>query len=73
MREMLSSIRRRARATGLANIPVVLGIHTKDIRVFDDIERFVSDISAAPDIKCVTLTEVAQGLQKGTFPIKTKS
>ena len=73
MREMLSSIRRRARATGLANIPVVLGIHTKDIRDFDDIERFVSDIATAPDIKCVTLTEVAQGLQKGTFPIKTKS
>jgi hypothetical protein len=73
MREMLSSIRRRARATGLANIPVVLGIHTKDIRVFDDIERFVSDISTASDIKCVTLTEVARELQKGTFAIKTKS
>src|ERR1041385_141140 len=73
MREMLSSIRRRARATGLANIPVVLGIHTKDIRVFDDIERFVSDISTAPDIKCVTLTEVARELQNGTFAIKTKS
>ena len=73
MREMLSSIRRRARATGLANIPVVLGIHTKDIRVFDDIERFVSDIASAPDIRCVTLTEIARELQKGTFAIKTKS
>jgi hypothetical protein len=73
MREMLSSIRRRARATGLANIPVVLSIHTKDIRVFDDIERFVSDISTAPDIKCVTLTEIARELQNGTFAIKTKS
>jgi hypothetical protein len=73
MREMLSSIRRRARATGLANIPVVLGIHTKDIREFDDIERFVSDISTAPDIKCVTLTEIARELQKGTFAIKSKS
>ena len=73
MQEMLASIRRRARATGLANIPVVLGIHTKDIRVFDDMERFVSDISTAPDLKCVTLTEVAQGLQNGTFPVKTSS
>jgi hypothetical protein len=73
MREMLSSIRRRAHATGLASIPVILGIHTKDIRVFDDIERFVSDISTASDIKCVTLTEVARELQKGTFAIKTKS
>jgi hypothetical protein len=73
MREMLASIRRRARATGLANIPVVLSIHTKDIRVFDDIERFVSDISTASDIKCVTLTEIARELQNGTFAIKTKS
>jgi hypothetical protein len=71
MQEMLSSIRRRARATGLANIPVVLGIHTKDIRVFDDIERFVSDIATAPDIRCVTLTDIARELQNGTFPIKT--
>ena len=70
---MLSSIRRRARATGLANIPVVLSIHTKDIRAFDDIERFVLDISTAPDIKCVTLTEIARELQNGTFAIKTKS
>jgi hypothetical protein len=73
MREMLSSIRQRARATRLSNIPVVLGIHTKDIHAFDDIERFVSDISTAPDIKCVTLTEIAQGLQDGTFPIKIRS
>lgn len=73
MGEMLTSIRRRARATGLANIPVVLGIHTKDIRVFDDIERFVSDISTARDIRCVTLTEIARELQKGTFAIKTRS
>jgi hypothetical protein len=73
MREMLSSIRRRARATGHLNIPVVLGIHTKDIRVFDDIERFVSDISTAADIKCVTLTDIARELQNGTFAIKIKS
>jgi hypothetical protein len=73
MQEMLSSIRRRARATGLADIPVVLGIHTKDIRVFDDMERFVSEISTAPDIKCVTLTDIARELQKGTFAIKTNS
>jgi hypothetical protein len=72
MREMLSSIRRRARATGLSNLPVVLSIHTKDIRAFDDIERFVSDIATAPDIKCVTLTDIARELQNGTFAIKTR-
>lgn len=73
MREMLLSIRRRARTSKLANIPVILGNHTKDIRSFDHIERFVAEIAKAPDIKCVTLTEVAQGLRDGTFAIQTKS
>ena len=72
MREMLSSIRRRARASKLTNIPVILGNHTKDIRNFDDIERFVSDIATASDIKCVTLTEVVHGLRNGTFEILIK-
>jgi len=72
MREMLSSIRRRARASKLTNIPVILGNHTKDIRNFDDIERFVSDIATAPDIKFVTLTEVVHGLRNGTFEILIK-
>ena len=72
MREMLSSIRRRARASKLTNIPVILANHTKDIRNFDDIERFVSDIATAHDIKCVTLTEVVHGLRNGTFEILIK-
>ena len=70
MLEMLSSIRQRARASGLADIPVILENHTKDIQDFSHIEQFVSAVAAAPDIKCVTLTELAQELQQGRFAIK---
>ena len=71
MREMLSSIRRRARASRLPDVPVVLENHTKDIQNFSAIERFVSEVSKAPDIKCVTLTELARELQQGRFAIRT--
>jgi hypothetical protein len=71
MREMLRSIRRRAQASGLDHVPVILENHTKDIRNFSDIERFVRDVAAAPDIKCLTLTELADGLRGGKFQVRT--
>lgn len=71
LREMLASIRRRARASGLANVPVILENHTKDVRDFSHIERFVKDVADSPDIRCVTLTELAAGLQNKSFHIKT--
>jgi hypothetical protein len=71
--EMLKSIRRRARATGLPHVPVVLENHTKDIQDFSDIERFVREVSEAEDIRCITLTELARGLQNGTFLVRTAS
>jgi hypothetical protein len=69
--EMLKSIRRRARQTGLAEVPVVLENHTKDIQDFSDIERFVREVAEAKDIRCITLTELADGLQSGRFHIRT--
>jgi hypothetical protein len=69
--EMLSSIRRRARASGLDNVPVILENHTKDIRDFSDIERFIKDVSQAADIQCLTLTELARELRSGKFQIRT--
>ncbi|HEX8847655.1 MAG TPA: hypothetical protein VF791_23640 [Pyrinomonadaceae bacterium] len=69
--EMLKSIRRRARASGLAQVPVILENHTKDIQDFSHIERFVKDVSQAEDIKCLTLTELATELQGGRFKIRT--
>jgi hypothetical protein len=72
MMEMLSSIRKRARASGLADVPVVLENHTKDLQNFSDLERFLEKAAASPDIKFVTLTELAHDL-KGKFKIKTRS
>lgn len=71
MREMLASIRRRARAARVEAIPVILENHTKDIHDFSHIERFVAEVAREPDIKCVTLTEIAASLQAGRFQIKT--
>ena len=71
MREMLASIRQRARATGLSQIPVVLTNHPKDIRDLSAIERFVGEVAQAEDIKFITLTEVASNLQSGEFRIRT--
>jgi len=71
MREMLASIRRRARASEHPALPVILENHTKDIQDFSHIERFVAEVSKDPDVKCVTLTELAKELRNGKFPIKT--
>ena len=71
MREMLQSIRRRARASGLAEVPIILENHTKDVQDFSDIERFIEEVSKAPDIKCVTIREIARDLKAGRFHVKT--
>jgi hypothetical protein len=73
MKEMLDSIRRRARDSGLGEVPVILENHTKDLRDFSHIERFVAEVAKAPDINCVTLTELALELQHGRFAIETRA
>ena len=72
MTEMLESIRRRARASRLNDVPVILENHTKDLRDFSHIGRFVSDAAKASDIRCATLSELAHDLQSGRFTIKTR-
>ncbi len=72
MMEMLSSIRKRARASGLTDVPVVLENHTKDLHNFSDLERFLEKAVESSEIKFVTLTELATGL-KTKFKIKTRS
>ncbi|MBC7910431.1 MAG: hypothetical protein H7Y30_08025 [Pyrinomonadaceae bacterium] len=69
--EMLESIRRRARATGLSEVPIILENHTKDLTNFSHIERFAADLARAADIKCVTLTQLGRELADGRFFIKT--
>ena len=70
MTEMLESIRRRARASGLKDVPVILENHTKDLRDFSHIDRFVSEVATASDIRCVTLSNIADDLQSGRFEIR---
>jgi hypothetical protein len=72
LQEMLASIRSRARARNVSQLPVILENHTKDVRNFADIERFVADVGKADDIKCVTLTEIGKELAAGRFRIKRK-
>jgi hypothetical protein len=67
MRQMMVHVRKEAARSGLPNVPVILENHTKDIHDFSDIERFVADVARSPDVKTVTLTEVAHGLRNGTF------
>jgi hypothetical protein len=67
MRQMMARIRGQAARSGLPNVPVILENHTKDIHDFSDIERFVADVALSPDVKTVTLTEIAHGLRDGTF------
>src|SRR5436190_3977784 len=71
--EMLTSIRERARKSGLSEVPVILENHTKDVKDFSDIKRFLSDVSRSSDIKCLTLTELASKLSSGAFSIRTAS
>lgn len=71
MREMLASIRRRARDSGLANLPVVLTNHPKDLRDLPAIERFVGEVAQAGDIQFITLTEIVAKIQSGEFAVRT--
>lgn len=72
MMEMLDSIRKRARASGLADVPVVLENHTKDLQNFSDLERFLENAVASSDIRFITLSELATNLKR-IFKIKTRS
>ena len=72
MMEMLDSIRKRSRASGLTDVPVVLENHTKDLHNFSDLERFLEKAVESPDVRFITLTELARNL-KDKFKIKTRS
>lgn len=71
MREMLFSIRARARESGLTQLPVILTNHPKDIRNLAAIERFVGAASQGEDIRFITLSEIATKVKSGEFQVKT--
>jgi hypothetical protein len=70
MRAMLREIRRRAVRSGLESVPVVLENHTKDIKDFSDIDRFIAEISKAADLRCITLTQLSVGLMNGIYKVR---
>jgi hypothetical protein len=70
MREMLASIRRRAALSRRATVPVVLTNHPKDIRDWEALERFVGELTDAPDIRFVTLTEIVDKIRSGEFNVR---
>jgi hypothetical protein len=72
MREMLASIRQRALTSGWERVPVVLTNHPKDIRDWDGLEKFVSELSKAKDVEFITLSEVAEKISSGEFQVKIK-
>jgi hypothetical protein len=72
MREMLRSIRRRARASGLQKVPVIISNHTKDIKDFTIIERFVSELAESEDIRFLTQSELVEKLEDGEFPVRKR-
>jgi hypothetical protein len=71
LREMLASIRNRARASGLSKVPVVLTNHPKDVRDWKAIERFVGELAEAKDIKFITLSQIAERINNGDFVVKS--
>lgn len=70
MNEMIGSIRRRAQSSGLKKVPVIISNHSKDIKDFAVIERFISEIAQADDIHFMTQTELVLKLEKGEFPVR---
>jgi hypothetical protein len=70
MREVVDDIRRRAEATGMSQVPVILENHTKDIGDFAPFERFARMVARTPDLNTITSSELAEGLEGGEFPIK---
>jgi len=67
---MMRYIRAMAGRSETEAVPVILANHTKDIKDFSHIERFLDDIATAPDIRCITLTELSGMLESGRFSIR---
>lgn len=70
LREMLEAFRAMARTSGLRELPVILTSHSKYIKDYGAIERFVREATSADDIEFATLSQVATKLQAGEFPIR---
>jgi hypothetical protein len=70
MREMLRDIRRRAKASGWHEVPVIIENHTKDIGNWWPIEHFARSVARAGDIEVITLRELGARLTAGAYPAR---
>lgn len=73
LREMLDSIRQRATATRLPAVPVVLTNHPKFIDDFNPIQSFIRHAVDSPDVKFITMTELANKLKNDEFHVQTRA
>ncbi len=69
LKDMVSSMRRTARRRNVASAPIVLENHSKNITNFDDIKRFAEYVSQQADLEVITLSELAQRLEAGFYPV----
>jgi hypothetical protein len=70
MRDALDDIRRRADASP-SPLPVILENHTKDIGDFRPLRRFARLLARTPDVEVVTAREIADGIRRGEYSIRT--
>lgn len=70
MREMLDWIRLRARRSGLPQVPAIIANHSKDVKDFSAIDRFIAEAARATDIRFLTQTEMVEKLERGGFRIR---
>jgi hypothetical protein len=70
MRWLLDDIRRKAASSGAVAVPVVVTNHTKDLVDFTPVRKFARLLADAPDIRVITLKELADNLAAGRYPIR---
>jgi len=70
LKELISSIRRSARDTGLQKVPIVLTNHPKEIVDYAPIERFVQDLAQSEDVRFITLSEIAREISAGEIYVR---
>lgn len=73
LREMISAVRRKAARSGLAELPVVITNHTKNMRDFAGFDRFLGEITDADDIRFITAAELAAKVRSGEFAVRTSN
>lgn len=69
-RRMLDEIRRKARLSGWATVPVVLENHTKDLGDMRNIQLFAEHVARQPDIEVVRLRDIVANLRAGLYPVR---